>query len=491
VEDLFATLAGGKKFTKLDLSQAYLQLELHPDSLEYCMINTHKGLYQFSRLPFGIASAPALFQRMMDNILQDVPGAMCYIDDILVTGPTEAEHLQRLEEVLRRLQAHGIRMKRGKCSFMQDAVEYLGHRVDADGLRATPEKIAAIEKGPLPRNVQQLRSFLGLLNYYRKFLPNLATLIQPLNTLLQKGKKWSWSEKCTQAVKAAKELLMTSNLLIHYDPALPLKLAADASQYGLGAVISHVLPGGTEQPIAFASRSLAKNEQNYSQIDKEALALVYGVQKFHTYLYGRKFTLVTDHKPLASIFGPKKGVPAVAAARLQRWALLLSGYHYDIEFRSTTAHGNADALSRLPLPESGGEHPSETRQYHVRQIELLPLTSQDIRKATQKDSLLSKVCSYSLKGWPAQIPKPLKIYHSKIAELSVEEGCVLWGGRVVIPQALKATMLAELHKEHMGIARMKALAQSHVWWAGIDKDLEMLGCEAGTSKGSLTSLDLA
>lgn len=174
----------------------------------------------------------------------------------------------------------------------------------------------------MPQNVQQLRSFLGLLNYYRKFLLNLATIIQPLNDLLQKNARWRWTVKCTEAVKAAKKLLLTSNMLTHYDPTMPLKLAADASQYGLGAVISHVLPNGEEKPIAFSSRSLGKSEKNYSQIDKEALALVYGVRKFHTYLYGRKFTLVTDHKPLMSILGPKKGVPSVAAARLQRWAIL-------------------------------------------------------------------------------------------------------------------------------------------------------------------------
>ena len=473
-EDLFATLAGGKKFTKLDLSQAYLQLELHPDSLKYCTVNTHKGLYQFTRLPFGIASAPSIFQKVMDTILQGIPRTVCYLDDILVTGTSEEEHLRNLEETLSRLQAHGVRVKQSKCTFLEDSVEYLGHRVDAEGLRATPEKIAAIQNAPQPQNVQQLRSFLGLLNYYRKFLPNLASLIQPLNDLLQKGRKWNWSTQCVQAVKAAKQLLTTSNLLTHYDPTLELKLAADASQYGVGAVISHVLPEGVERLIAFVSRSLSKSERNYSQIDKEALALVYGVKKFHTYLYGRKFKLVTDHKPLTSILGPKKGVSSVAAARLQRWAILLSAYQYDIEFRSTSAHGNADALSRLSLPDDEGEHPLETRLCNIRQIEMLPVTSKEIRVATQRDQILSKVLSYTRKGWPNQVPKALQPYRSKLAELSVEEGCLLWGGRVVIPSSLKDKILAELHKEHMGISRMKALARGYVWWLGVAKDIERM-----------------
>lgn len=419
-DDIFDALAGGRKFTKLDLTQAYLQLPLDQELKQFCTINTHRGLYQFTCLPFGIASAPAQFQKVMDTILQGSRGAMCYIDDILVTGGTE-EHLRNLEEVLQQLQAHGIRMKRKKCVFMQDAVECLGHLIEANGKRPTPEKIAAIKRAPMPTNVQQLRSFLGLLNYYRKFLPNLAAILQPLNDLLQKDKKWSWSAACTEAVNTAKELLTTSNLLTHYDPAKPIKMAADASQYGLGAVISHVFPNGEERPIAFALRSLSRSEKNYSQIDKEALALVYGVQKFHTYLYGRHFTLITNYKPLTTILGPKKGVSAVAAARL-RWALLLAAYNYSIEFRSTTAHGNADALSRLPLPKEGSRAPSETRLCNLRKLEALPVTSQQIKVAMQQDPVLSKIKSYVLKGWPDHVPKSLQAYRSKIAELTVEEG---------------------------------------------------------------------
>ena len=214
------------------------------------------------------------------------------------------------------------------------------------------------------------------MNYYRKFLPNLANIVKPLNELLQKGKKWIWSSQCTQAVRTAKQLLTASNVLTHYDPNLPLKLAADASQYGVGAVISHVLPGGDERPIAFASQSLSKSEQNYAQIDKEALALIFGVLKFHAYIFGSKFTLVTDHQPLTTILGPKKGIPSVVAAQLQRWAIRLSAYTYDIEFRSTAAHGNADALSRLPLSMKGPEYPSEVHLCNVKQIESLPVTSQ-------------------------------------------------------------------------------------------------------------------
>ena len=232
---------------------------------------------------------------------------------------------------------------------MQSSVEYLGHRIDAEGLHTTAEKLKAIVEAPKPTNVQELCSFLGLLNYYGKFIQNLSTILHPLNSLLQQDRQWEWNADCKQAFKEAKDSLTSSKVLVHYDPSLPLRLAADASAYWLGAVISHTMPDGTERPIAYASRSLSASERNYAQLEKEALALIFGIKKFHQYLFGRRFTLITDHKPLMTILGPKKTIPQLAAARLQRWALLLSAYDYQLEFRSSQNHSNADGLSRLPL----------------------------------------------------------------------------------------------------------------------------------------------
>ena len=474
-EDLFATLAGGKKFTKLDLSQAYQQLVLEDDSRKYLTINTHRGLYCYTRLPFGVASAPAMFQQVMDTILQGIPNVICYIDDILVTGSDDAAHLSHLAEVLQRLEKHGVRMKKSKCKFMETAVEYLGHRVDAEGLHTTTEKLEAITKAPAPKNVRELRSFLGLLNYYGKFLPNLATLLHPLNRLLQKDRKWKWSAECDQAFQSAKDALTSSKVLVHYDPALPLKLAADASAYGVGAVISHVLSDGTERPIAFASRTLSPSETNYAQLEKEALALIFGIKKFHQYLYGRHFVLVTDHKPLMAILGPKKGIPSLSAARLQRWALLLAAYNYDIEFKPTQSHGNADGLSRLPLQSKGSsEYSQEASIFNICQIEALPVTSKAVQQATRKNLLLSKVLHHTKRGWPDQVSDAMKPFLSRQHELSVEDDCLLWGMRVVIPKMLQAQMLKELHRDHPGTTRMKVLARAHFWWPGLDKDIEVL-----------------
>ena len=253
-DPFFATLSGGKYFTTLDLSQAYQQLELEESSRKYLAISTHRGLYQYTRLPYGVASAPAQFQKVMDTILQGIPGVTCYIDDILITCATVEEYLQRLEEVLQRLQQHGFRLKEGKCKYMAESVDYLGYLIDSEGLHAMEEKLQAILQVPTPRNVQELRSFLGLVNYHGKFISNLATILHPLNALLQKNCRWKWTDECNQAFNSAKGLA-SSQVLTHYNPSLPFRMAGDASAYGIGAVMPHIMPDGTERPIAFASVS--------------------------------------------------------------------------------------------------------------------------------------------------------------------------------------------------------------------------------------------
>lgn len=230
-DELFAALAGGVKFSKIDLTQAYQQMMLDEDSRVYVTVNTHQGLFRYTRLPFGIASAPAIFQRSMDSILQGLSHVQCYIDDIIITGSNEEEHLCNLEEVLKRLSEYGIRVKQEKCAFFKDTVEYLGHQISSDGLHTAPKKVEAIQAAPVPKNTQELRSFLGLLHYYGKFIPDLASIVHPMNQLLQAGSAWRWTDKCDQAFALAKEKLTSATVLAHYNPKYPLRLAADASSY--------------------------------------------------------------------------------------------------------------------------------------------------------------------------------------------------------------------------------------------------------------------
>ena len=225
IKDIFATLSGGKLFTKLDLAHAYQQIPLMDDSKYYKTINTHKGLFRYNRLPFGVASTPAIFQHTKDSLLQDLPHVCVYLDDILITGPTDEAHTKMLDEVLRRLNDASVRLKREKCFFILPSVEYLEHRISVSGLREDQ----SAEECPSPHNVSQLKSFLGLLNYYGKFIPKLSTLLAPLH----KKSTWTWGPEQQGAFDRVKGILTSDSVLAHYDPSKPLILACDVSPYDM------------------------------------------------------------------------------------------------------------------------------------------------------------------------------------------------------------------------------------------------------------------
>ena len=476
VDDLFARLAGGQKFTKLDMSQAYQQLCLDEDSKKYVVINTSKGLFRYNHLPFGVSSAPGIFQRVMESLLNGIPKVVVYLDDILITGSNTDEHLQHLSEVLKRLQDAGLRLKADKCEFLSSSVVYLGHRIDAEGFHPTPDKVEAIRQAPTPKNITELKAYLGLLNYYNKFMPNLSTELVPLYQLLQKAAKWQCGKEEDSAFQKSKQLLLSPQLLVHFDPAKEVILCCDASAYGIGVVLAHRMSNDSEQPIGFVSRTLTAAEKNYSQIEKEALSCIFGINKFHTYLYGHKFTLITDHKPLLSLFKEQKAIPQQASGRIQRWALMLAGYEYTIAFRPIAAHSNADALSRLPVkyPEESVPVVPET-VLMVEQLDDGLFTVRQVKHFTAKDPCLSQVLTYVQKGWPGHINEAcLKPYWQHRSELSSHDGCLLWGQRVIIPPQGRSTVLQELHGGHIGVTRMKSLARGVVWWPKLDDDIDLL-----------------
>ena len=473
IEDLLASLAGGKSFSKLDLAHAYQQIQLEEESRKYVTVNTHKGLFQYTRLPFGVASAPAVFQRTMENLLKGLNNVCIYLDDILVTGSSESDHLKNLATVLEKLEEAGVRLKKSKCHFMLSSIEYLGHKISEKGIQPTEEKVRAIVKAPAPNNVTQLKAFLGMLNYYAKFLPNLSSKLAPLYRLLQKNTPWSWGEEQRQAFQQAKVALTSAKVLVHYDPSQKLILSCDASPYGVGAVLSHKLEDGTEHPVAFASRSLSPAEKKYAQLNKEGLAIVFGVRHFHHYLLGRRFTIYSDHKPLQYLFSEDKAIPTMASSRIQRWALTLSAYDYDIVFKPGSQHANADVLSRLPLPE----HPTSVPlpQETVLLMEVLqasPVTAKQIKTWTSHDPVLSKVRDKVLQGWVDTRDLSMQPYQRRKHELSIEDGCVLWGNRIIIPPPGRAKVIDTLHEGHPGMARMKCLARCYVWWPSMEQELE-------------------
>ena len=220
----------------------------------------------------------------MDQILQEIPGVCCYLDDILIRSRLKEEHMYLLDKVLARLEQYGVHVKLSKCEFLKSEVQYLGHRTDSEGLHPTEEKVQAIRNAPPPTDLSA-SPWLGMINYYHKFLPNMSTTLQPLYALLHKDTKFEWSAACDDAFWKCKQELMKNTVLVLYDPSKESRLACDALSHGLGAVISHVI-NGKERPIAFSSRTLTSAEKSYAQIEKEALSIIFGVRRFHKFLYG-------------------------------------------------------------------------------------------------------------------------------------------------------------------------------------------------------------
>ncbi|XP_039450654.1 uncharacterized protein K02A2.6-like [Culex pipiens pallens] len=486
-EDIFARMANCTIFANIDLSDAYLQVEVDEESRKLLVINTHKGLFQYNRLSLGIKNAPGAFQKIMDTMLCGLPRTCPYLDDIIVGGRTRQELKQNLQQVFQRLQEYGFTVKLSKCRFFMNQVKYLGQLLDAEGIRPDPEKIAAVVNMPALHDVSSLRSYLGAINYYGKFIKEMRRFRQPLDDLLRKGAKFVWSADCQRSFDRFKEILQSPLLLTHYNPRLDIVVSADASNVGIGARIAHRFPDGTEKAIYHASRSLTPAEKNYSQIEKEALALVYAVTKFHRMIYGRNFLLQTDHKPLLSIFGSKQGIPAYTANRLQRWALTMLLYDFHIEHIATDHFGHADILSRLI-----NAHVKPDEDFVIASIELersicsivsqslgfLPVTYKVIAAETEGDETLQKVKHYVIHGWPenkkAVEGAEIQQFFARREALSIAHKCLMYGERIIIPKKLQKRVLQQLHKGHPGIERSRSLARNYVYWPNIDDHISNL-----------------
>ena len=338
-------LKGAKYFSTLDLKSGYWQVPIKEEHRSKTAFRTSSGqLYEFNRLPFGLCNAPATFSRLMDNVLSGLSWEVClyYLDDIIIFSRGWQEHLDRLRMVFSRLREANLRLGPRKCTLARSSVTFLGHHVPEEGLRPDPRLLDSIRKIPIPTTVTQVRSFLGLVGYYRRFIKGFLKIAAPLNHLLEKNRPFKWDDECTRAYQELKALLLQEPVVAYPDFTVPFRLYTDASNIGLGAILAQQ-QGGRERIICCASRTLNKAEQNYSATKKECLAVVWGIKNFRNYLIANHFKVYTDHYSLQWLRAMKN-----ESALLHRWAAQLEDYDFEILHRPGKNQGHVDALSRLP-----------------------------------------------------------------------------------------------------------------------------------------------
>lgn len=473
-EDIASRLSGKKVFSIVDEKDGFWQVCLDDESSHLCTFNTPYGRYRFKRMPFGISSAPEVFQKKNESIFGDIDGVEVIFDDIIIAAKDEFEHDTLMRKLLLRAREAKVKFNPAKLQYKVSEVKYMGNIVSESGLKPDVEKVRAIVQMPLPQNREELRRFLGMVNYFSQFIPNQSEATAPLRSLLKKDVVWIWSHEHTQAVEHLKEILSSQPVLKFFDPSKPVNLQVDASKSGLGACI---LQDG--HPIAYASRSLTQAEVNYAQIEKELLAVVFGCERFNHYVYGRPVDVMSDHKPLVSI--TKK--PLVnSSPRLQRLLLRLQKYEVNISYVPGKYMYVADTLSRAFLNEQPTDDDlNDDMEVMVHSlITNLPMTQEKLaqmKSATAQDEDLQKLCTVVKNGWPShrsQLPASIAHYWSLRSEIHEVEGLLFLGQRLIIPQDMRQAVLNCIHESHLGIEKCKSRARAVVYWPGMSTAIERL-----------------
>ncbi|XP_040356411.1 uncharacterized protein K02A2.6-like [Ixodes scapularis] len=472
LDDILPEVAKAKIFSKLDLRDGYWQCILDEESSLLTTFQTPMGRYRWLRLPFGLAVSSEIFQKRLQSALDGLSGVLCVADDILVygIGETDAEarsdHDKKLENLLQRCQKIGVRLNRDKTELHRTSTTFLGHLLTKDGLRVDPEKVRAIQEMPPPTDVQGVQRFCGMVNYLARFLPKLSQVTEPLRKLVINSEPWAWSDEQDNAFQETKNLVARAPVLAYYNPQKPLMVQCDASERGLGAAL---LQDG--QPLSFASRALTPTEVRYAQIEKEMLAIVFSLNKFHQYTFGRLTTVITDHKPLQAIM--KKQLDQVPR-RLQGMILQTQRYNIDLQYRPGKELLLADTMSRAFLPDDHCEQQLED----INVVNHLPVrkdTAEKIRNATLRDETLQKLTAVILTGWPQErhnVAPEIRMYFPFRDELVVEDDIVYKGQRLVIPKALRGEIKEKLHSSHMGIESTLRRARDSIFWPSMNAEIK-------------------
>ena len=478
IEDVTTRTNNSKYFTVLDANMGYFQIELTKESQHLTTFNTPFGRYQYLRLPMGVSSAPEIYQRAMSELFCDLEGVEIIMDDILIHAPTIELHNQRLEQVLQRCRDRNLKLNPKKTKLCAPEVEYVGHVLTQDGVKVSQEKVKAVVEMPEPKSVENIQTLLGMVTYTCKFLPNLSAVTEPLRQIIKDsstpGFKFYFDEAHREAFKKLKQMMTSTEVLKFYSLEEPVTVSCDASQSGLGAVL---IQGG--RPVAYASKALTTAEYAYAQIEKELTAIVFAFKKFHSYLFGRDdITVETDHLPLVRILDkPLHQIPL----RLQKMRMALQQYSFRVVGKSGKDIPVADALSRAYLPDTYPDLFKQMNYFKVYATEVRgisafsPRKQRELLEETSNDPELQKLAKVVKEGWPDhrnKLSPEVRSYYDSKDEISVIDGVVFKGDRVIIPEAMKKDMLTIIHESHLGIVRCKQLARDIIYWPGMNAQIE-------------------
>ena len=466
LDEILPELAQARIFSKVDLSRGFWHLALDHKSSLLTTFATPFGRMRWRKLPFGLNISSELFQKRLHQALDGLVGVVCVADDIVVYGSDSSEHDARLKSLLERCRQLGIKLNKDKSEIARDSITFLGHQVTSQGLAADPGKVQAILEMPRPSSKEDVRVLQGTVGYLSRFLPHLSDAMEPLRQLTHEGVNFKWGDEQERALQAVKSLVTQSPILGYYNPKEELVLQADASNKGLGAAL---LQKG--RPIAYKSRALTQAETRYASIEKEMLAVTWGLEKFHQYTYGRHVTVYSDHRPLEAI---SRKPLSRAPRRLQALLMRADAYDYAIVWQKGSDQQIADMLSRSCLPQSGGQEDIE----NINMCSFLPMRPEKIerlRKETATDEVLSTLKMVIIDGWPEdkiKLPAILTPFYSYADELTVQDGIIFKGERVVVPSSLRAEMKRDIHESHLGINGCTSRARESLFWPGMSSEIK-------------------